>query len=365
MLEPHLIASTKSPLIPIEQMSASFKPSYIAVLPLSYTSLPGPKAFSCLALIDIADVPALGIDICLSRGDPYIIAAASLVLSLNTGLALATTDYIVTVDADTSLHKEAIAHLVTNITEGPIGTAAVAGNILVRNSRDSLMSRMQEWEYFLSISASKRSQSLLQGTLCAQGAISVFDTEAVREMGGWNVDAVGEDIVLTWGLQLKGYRVAYSEKAIAFTNVPTKYSQFFKQRERWARGLIEAFKIYPGVIFRLKLTSPFIWANVLLPLVDTVFLFAFMPGLIAAIFFGWYGIASMMTLTVVPLIILLTFVMHIQHRRIFDGMGLMVRRNFVGLVFWAFTYMFWMCPATVSGYIKEVFKIGKKDWGTK
>ena len=43
---------------------------------------------SGISFIDIADVPALGIDICLSAGDPYIIAAASLVLSLNTGLAL-------------------------------------------------------------------------------------------------------------------------------------------------------------------------------------------------------------------------------------------------------------------------------------
>lgn len=284
--------------------------------------------------------------------------------ALNKGLDFVDTKYVMTIDADTILHKNAIAHLVTNIHCGPDNTAAVAGNILVRNSRKNLLTEMQEWEYFLSIAASKRSQSLLQGTLVAQGAISVYNTELVRELGGWNTKCVGEDIVLTWGLQHKGYRIAYSEKAIAFTSVPTTYTKFFRQRERWARGMIEAFKMYPKLIFRWRLTTPFILTNVFLPLVDSAFLFVFVPGLFAALFFQWYEIVSVRELFIIPLIIILSWFMHAQHRKIFEGEGLKIRYNPIGWFFWAFTYMFIMTPATVLGYIKELFSI-KKNWGTK
>jgi hypothetical protein len=33
---------------------------------------------------------------------------------------------------------------------------AVAGSVLVRNSRDNLWTRMQEWDYFLGIASVKR-----------------------------------------------------------------------------------------------------------------------------------------------------------------------------------------------------------------
>ena len=39
-------------------------------------------------------------------------------------------------------------------------------------------------------------QSLFHGTLVAQGAFSLYEKSALREVGGWS-DTVGEDIVLT------------------------------------------------------------------------------------------------------------------------------------------------------------------------
>jgi cellulose synthase/poly-beta-1,6-N-acetylglucosamine synthase-like glycosyltransferase len=64
-------------------------------------------------------------------------------------------------------------------------TVAVAGAVLVRNSRENLLTRAQEWDYFLGIASVKRGQALLQGTLVAQGAFSVYDTTALKLVGGW------------------------------------------------------------------------------------------------------------------------------------------------------------------------------------
>jgi biofilm PGA synthesis N-glycosyltransferase PgaC len=44
-------------------------------------------------------------------------------------------------------------------------TAAVAGTVLVRNSRVNLFTRIQEWYYHLGIAAVKRMQGLYRATL--------------------------------------------------------------------------------------------------------------------------------------------------------------------------------------------------------
>jgi poly-beta-1,6-N-acetyl-D-glucosamine synthase len=59
-------------------------------------------------------------------------------------------------------------------------------------------------------------QGLYQGTLVAQGAFSLYRTQAVLGAGGWP-DAIGEDIVLTRQLMRQGARVYYEPSAVAFT----------------------------------------------------------------------------------------------------------------------------------------------------
>ena len=39
-----------------------------------------------------------------------------------------------------------------------------------------------------------------------------------------------------------GYETNFAENAIAYTEVPEKLLSLGKQRKRWARGMIEAFK---------------------------------------------------------------------------------------------------------------------------
>jgi poly-beta-1,6-N-acetyl-D-glucosamine synthase len=89
--------------------------------------------------------------------------------ALVAGLALTTTEFVVTIDADTWLHREGLTRLMARFITDPARTAAVAGCVLARNSRDNLMTRMEEWDYFLAIASVKRQQALYQGTLVAQG----------------------------------------------------------------------------------------------------------------------------------------------------------------------------------------------------
>jgi len=282
--------------------------------------------------------------------------------ALNRGLAECKTDIIISVDADCYIHHDGIKNLVSRYWGDPLNTAAVAGVILIRNSRENWITKAQEWDYFLGIATIKRIQSLFHGTLVAQGAFSLYDRKTLVEIGGWP-DKVGEDIVLTWKLLLAGYRVGHAQNALAFTNCPNTLENFIKQRRRWSRGLIEAFKENPMILFKPRLTTLYIWWNTMFPLVDIAFTFGFIPGIILACF-GKFWIAGPMTFALLPLAFLLNWQMYRIDRVMFFEEGLKIRKNWLGFLFYILAYGLILQPACVYGYFSEFFNL-RKSWGTK
>lgn len=282
--------------------------------------------------------------------------------ALNRGLTVARHELIVTLDADSCLFGDALRRIVERHASDPAGTHAVAGTTLARNSRESWLTKAQEWDYFHGIAAVKRVQSLNQGTLVAQGAFSLYRTATLRELGGWP-ETVGEDIVLTWAMLEKGYRVGYCENSIVFTNVPNTLRQFFRQRQRWARGMIEAFKFHPRVLFKPRLSTFFIWWDLAFPLVDIAYTLGFIPGLILAAF-GIFWIAGPMTLSLVPLTLVINAEMYRTEKKMFAEQQLHVRRNLPGFLLYLLPYGMLSQPAAVMGYVSELLKF-KKSWGTK
>ena len=282
---------------------------------------------------------------------------------LNSGLEQASHDLIVTIDGDSRLHPGALGRLVERYLSDPAHTQAVAGAILVGNSRENIITGAQEWDYFHGIAAVKRMQSLYQGTLVAQGAFSLYRRSALREVGGWQ-DVVGEDIVLSWAMLDKGYRIGYAEDAIAWTNAPTSFRQFARQRQRWSRGLIEALNQHESLLFKRRLSQMFIWWNLLFLPLDATYTFVFIPGVIAAIFFQLYWVAGLMTLAVIPIAILWNTIIFRAQAKMFREQGLKVRHNPRGLIFYLVCYALMMLPMCVWGYAVESLGL-KKKWGTK
>lgn len=282
--------------------------------------------------------------------------------ALNHGLAVCKTDILISIDADSYIFKDGIRNLVGRYLSDPINTKAVAGEILIRNSRENWITKAQEWDYFLGIASVKRIQSLFQGTLVAQGAFSLYDRKILIDLGGWP-EMVGEDIVLTWKILSAGYRVGHAEDAMAFTDCPNSLRKFIRQRQRWSRGLIEAFKENPLILFRPRLTTLYIWWNTMFPLMDIAYTFGFIPGIILACF-GINWIVGPMTLCLLPMAFLLNWTMYRRGRAMFDKEGIKVRNNKFGFIFYVFAYGLVLQPACVFGYFSEFFNL-KKSWGTK
>jgi biofilm PGA synthesis N-glycosyltransferase PgaC len=282
--------------------------------------------------------------------------------ALNRGLAETRQALVVTVDGDSYLRADALRKLVERFLCDPPGTVAVAGAVLVRNSRENWLTRSQEWDYFHGIAAVKRMQSMYHGTLVAQGAFSLYTRQALEQVGGWP-ECVGEDIVVSWALLETGARIGYCEEACLFTKVPTRLGQFARQRQRWSRGLMEAFARHGRLLIKPRMTTLFIWWNLLFLPLDLVYTLAFIPGIVLALF-GYYWIAGVMTLLVLPLAALWNIIIFRVQARMFKNQDLRVRRNISGFIFYTLAYTMILQPVCVMGYAAELLRL-RKTWGTK
>jgi biofilm PGA synthesis N-glycosyltransferase PgaC len=281
--------------------------------------------------------------------------------TLNRALATVETPLVATVDADTLLMPEAVKRCVARLLVSPETTVAAAGAVFVRNSRANLLTQAQEWDYFLGIASIKRQQGLFQGTLVAQGAFSIYKTEAVKEVGGWP-DRIGEDIVLTWAMMDKGAGVTYEKTAVAFTDAPETAKEFARQRRRWARGMIEGLREFgPALIKGRRAYAHSILVDYIFPYVDFVYSIAFPVGIVLALAFHNYAIVGPLTLLVLPLNMILSGIMFKLSRDSFREVGLRVRRNARGFFSYLLLYQLFMSPVSVVGYAQELFRT-KRNW---
>ncbi|WP_068786998.1 glycosyltransferase family 2 protein [Paenibacillus phocaensis] len=279
--------------------------------------------------------------------------------ALNAALPLVETELMITLDADTLLHKLAVKHIVSRLEAAPPDICAVAGAVLVRNSRRNFWAKLQEWDYFLGIASVKRLQGMFQGTLVAQGAFSLYKTDAVRSVQGWP-DAIGEDIVLTWKFLARRWRVYFEPMAVAFTEVPESFRHLVRQRSRWARGMIEALKLlkpwnHPSV-YAKYLTG----CNLLMPYLDLVYTFCWLPGLVLA-FFGIFWIVGPATLLVLPLTFIQNFILYRYQSQVFRSLNLRIRKNLFGFIAYVLFYQMVMSPVSFYGYVQEALQ-RKRIW---
>jgi poly-beta-1,6-N-acetyl-D-glucosamine synthase len=273
--------------------------------------------------------------------------------ALNAALRTVQTPLLATIDADTLLMPYALRHAVARMLDSPPDTVAVAGSVLVRNSRANTLARIQEWDYFLAIASVKRQQALFQGTLVAQGAFSVYRTSAVQRVGGWP-NKIGEDIVLTWALIRDGGRTVFEPSAVAFTDAPVELRHFVRQRQRWARGMIEGLRAHGrSLLGARRMYAHSVAANCLFPYLDTVYTVGVPTGIVLALT-GNFLIVGPMTLAVLPISLTIALTMLVRQRMIFGRLGLKIRRNLLGFALYVLAYQLVMSPISVSGYAKEL-----------
>ncbi len=199
--------------------------------------------------------------------------------ALNYGITHASGEIIVALDADTLFDPDAVKFLIQPLADPHVG--AVAGNAKVGN-RINLVTRWQALEYVTSQNLDRRAFALLDCIMVVPGAIGAWRKALVLEVGGFSNDTLAEDQDLTLSIGRGGYRVAYADGAVAWTEAPDTIRTLAKQRFRWAFGTLQCAWKHRDLLFRKDagtlgfIALPNVWLfqlgfSFLAPMADLVF----------------------------------------------------------------------------------------------
>ena len=154
----------------------------------------------------------------------------------NTGLYDNNSKYVVHIDADSSLDRNAIEQVLMPFYLSS-DIKAVGGNIKARNNKESLCTSLQALEYLETIMISRTVNSHLGVLRIISGAFGAFDMELLKAIGGWDIGP-GLDGDITQKIRKMGWKIMFNHKSICLTSVPVQFNTLFKQRLRWSKSLV-------------------------------------------------------------------------------------------------------------------------------
>jgi poly-beta-1,6 N-acetyl-D-glucosamine synthase len=158
--------------------------------------------------------------------------------ALNFGIERANGEFILCMDADSTLATQTLRVAVRHLVDSP-QVAAVAGSVKVVN-RTNWLSKLQALEYIEGLNMVRAAQGFFRLVNIIPGPIGLFRRSALESIGGYDHDTFAEDCDLTLKLIAKGWQVKYEAAAAAMTEAPESLLDLLKQRYRWTRGILQA-----------------------------------------------------------------------------------------------------------------------------
>jgi len=208
----------------------TFTPGVSIVVPACNEAVVIARGVSSLAASDYPELETIVVDDGSTDGTADVLerlglpgvrvvrqANAGKAAALNTGIAAAAHDIVVTVDADTVFEPDTVRRLVQPFRDERVG--AVSGNTKVGNRR-GLLGRWQHIEYVVGFNLDRRMYETLQCMPTVPGAIGAFRREALRAVGGVSGATLAEDTDLTMAIGHAGWHVVYAQDARAWTEAP-------------------------------------------------------------------------------------------------------------------------------------------------
>lgn len=181
-----------------------------------------------------------------------------------TGIAPDFYEIVLMVDADTKVFPDSITHMVACMVKDP-EIMGLCGETKIANKRDTWVSMIQVFEYYISHHQSKAFESIFGGVTCLPGCFCMYRIKTPKgEEGYWvpilanpdiveryaenvvntlhkkNLLLLGEDRFLST-LMLRTFpkrKQIFVPKAVCKTIVPTEFKVLLSQRRRWINSTV-------------------------------------------------------------------------------------------------------------------------------
>jgi len=181
----------------------------------------------------------------------------------NFALSRVTTEFVMAIDADTTLAPDAVERLMQTFTQPGVGAAC--GFVLPRRV-ETLWERGRFIEYLFAFTFYKQVQDYYHRPLISSGCFSMYRTELMRRHGGWPGRTLAEDMDLTWSFHQTGVGVRFVPEAVCYPVEPYNFCFMRKQLRRWSHGFIQNVSLH----WKGLLTVPFLRVAVAVALWDAI-----------------------------------------------------------------------------------------------
>ncbi len=141
-------------------------------------------------------------------------------------------------DADNLLEPDYIRQMNRTFCDG---CQIVTGYRNSKNYADNWVSAGNGLWFLREAQFLNRPRQILGTSCTVSGTGFMFSREVIRRYGGWNFFLLTEDIEFSVTSVLDGERIGYCSKAVLYDEQPTRFSQSWRQRMRWARGYWQVF----------------------------------------------------------------------------------------------------------------------------
>lgn len=169
--------------------------------------------------------------------------------AINHGLAKATGELVMVLDADSYLGEQALMTMSQHFVDPQV--IGMSANVRITRPLNWI-EWVQKIEYLLGYRL-KGSEESLGLEYIIGGVGSTFRRQAMQKVGGYDTDSVTEDIDFTLKLITafgnRGWRFGYANDVMAYTPPVQTFTELIRQRLRWKYGRFKALVKYRQLIF--------------------------------------------------------------------------------------------------------------------
>lgn len=254
--------------------------------------------------------------------------------AINAGINATDTPFFIESDDDTFLEDTYLNYLIANLVTEP-ETIVIGGSVRILDGCDvkfrsvetanfpkSILPGIQALEYMRAFTVGRLGWNLLGGNILMSGALALFQTQAVRDVGGYITDNPAEDMDIILRLHKymlvnkKKYKITFLPDPVAWTHVPLNLSGLRRQRRTWHRGLSQCLWEHRDFLFNPKfgkigmISFPFyVFFEEFAPVMEVMayifalFYFAIFGLGYHHLLFGLVGYATLLVMTLTCLLI--------------------------------------------------------------
>lgn len=167
--------------------------------------------------------------------------------ALNRGLDLIDEAYVVRIDADTVIGRDALKVAMRHFANDKVGGV---GGLPLPHEGEGLLSKVRAIEVLLRHGFVQVGFGAFGGIFGLPGMFVIYRKTALDEAGGFTEGMNGEDTDITLRMASLGYRMVADPKAKFYTETPDSLAFLREQRTRWFRSLYHVTAHNRDVLFR-------------------------------------------------------------------------------------------------------------------